>query len=458
MKKSFLIFTILSAVLASCLNADYKDDIDCMLTTSKQVSNSFVSKDQIESAIDKFFPVTKSGERLECSIDPLTSSTGDTLMYIINTGGRGWKILSADTRTPPILAEGDNGAFAKEDGNGGLVAWIDRMKTDMTAVRNASDNQLTFSEEEITANKAFWSGETPRIELPPETPWPGGGHWISTLLAEEEITISEIGHMTPHWDQSEPYNCYCPLKSWSETIHKPAGCVSVAGANVLYYLQSKLGTLKGSPGSCTYDDGRPHFADYSVANWSLMDTSSHAASIPAEKEALLIAHVGDLVNMSYSDTSSSAFFYKLRTDAFPEYNISCNQRSYSQDSVKLYLERGYPIIVSASDQLIPANGRIHCFVIDGYRKTKKKYTYYNEFISSNPDIQAPEGYFTYSYSSPEITCIKINWGWKSQWNAYMPLNDGWFTLTANWVVTNGETYSYNHNVSMIYNFTPIPVY
>ena len=250
MKKFFLIFTILSAVLASCLNADYKDDIDCILTTSKQVSNSFVSKDQIESAIDKFFPVTKSGERLECSIDP------------------------------------------------------------------------------------------------------------------------------------------------------------------------------------------------------------HAAN-PADEEALLIAHMGDKVDMTYGNDASSASSYKLYSDAFPYYGYSCYWGTYDQEIVKQNLKNDLPVIARAD---VYPDSLGHCFVIDGYKEQRVKYTYYNEFVSSNPDIQAPEGYFTYSYSSPEITCIKINWGWKSQWNAYMPLNDGWFTLTANWVVTNGETYSYNHNVSMIYNFTPIPVY
>lgn len=35
-----------------------------------------------------------------------------------------------------------------------------------------------------------------------------------------------------------------------------------------------------------------------------------------------------------------------------------------------------------------------------------------------------------------------------------PLNDGWYTLTDNWVVTelSGETYDYNHNRTMIYGF------
>ena len=50
-----------------------------------------------------------------------------------------------------------------------------------------------------------------------------------------------------------------------------------------------------------------------------------------------------------------------------------------------------------------------------------------------------------------MTGIKINWGWSTQWTTHV--NDGWYSLVSDWTVTNGETYSYNHYVSMIYNLT-----
>ena len=56
----------------------------------------------------------------------------------------------------------------------------------------------------------------------------------------------------------------------------------------------------------------------------------------------------------------------------------------------------------------------------------------------------------------EITQIKINWGWWTQWhkdnNNNGPYNNGWDALTANWVVTDdGGSYSYNYHVSSIYD-------
>ena len=64
-------------------------------------------------------------------------------------------------------------------------------------------------------------------------------------------------------------------------------------------------------------------------------------------------------------------------------------------------------------------------------------------------------YTTISYSSPEITSIKINWGWWTQWTYYM--NDGWYTLTGSWHTErrNGETNNYNYWRKMITNYSII---
>ena len=45
-----------------------------------------------------------------------------------------------------------------------------------------------------------------------------------------------------------------------------------------------------------------------------------------------------------------------------------------------------------------------------------------------------------------------NGGWASQWGSD-PINDGWYTLTGSWTVTNGGTYDYNHYRYMIYGFS-----
>lgn len=114
-----------------------------------------------------------------------------------------------------------------------------------------------------------------------------------------------------------------------------------------------------------------------------------------------------------------------------------------------------PVIVTASDLLLPIDGNIHYFVIDGYRTNRTEYTHHHYFVWDVPPSEPYipyEDYMTTSLSPATFTSIKINWGWWTQWSS-TPVNDGWYTLTGNWVVTNrGETYDYNHNLKMMYGF------
>ena len=129
MKKLFSVIILLTLVLPLFWECSTKNnyEVDATPPSPEVVANDehFVSIDQVEAAVNRFFPTTKARDRPNHTITPLLGTTGDTLMYVVNTGGHGWKILSSDSRTPAILAEGDDGAFSLDDGNYGLVVWID---------------------------------------------------------------------------------------------------------------------------------------------------------------------------------------------------------------------------------------------------------------------------------------------------------------------------------------------
>lgn len=133
--------------------------------------------------------------------------------------------------------------------------------------------------------------------------------------------------------------------------------------------------------------------------------------------------------------------------------ISSRLRDYDADTVKHNLLNNLPVIIAASDWLIPLNHRSHCFVIDGYKTEILETTYYHYWVAGimdlDPDIYEP--YYTYQYTNYGITAIRINWGWESQW--LLDYNNGWFGLTADWYVDDGTNqYDFNHNVRMIYGF------
>lgn len=183
--------------------------------------------------------------------------------------------------------------------------------------------------------------------------------------------------------------------------------------------------------------------------------------------AVLLSHVGHLAGMHYNNDYSWALPANLRTDVINYYGISCSHGSYNEGIVKSSLESGMPVIVTATDLLIPVDFDIHTFVIDGYKKTYIKYTHHHYWQPDDPDIIAdPElypDYYTYSYTSPDITAIKINWGWWTQWvtttppNSLVqyPLNDGWYSITDDWVTvhSDGTSESWNYNRQMIYGFS-----
>lgn len=111
---------------------------------------------------------------------------------------------------------------------------------------------------------------------------------------------------------------------------------------------------------------------------------------------------------------------------------------YDDDIVKNNLANNLPVIVTASDQAIPINGRIHTFVIDGYMMTRTIYTCRFYWVQDafppigeggeNGDMPFPgvlhRPYTDYIYTSPSISQITINWGWGSQWGYHLLTKTG----------------------------------
>ena len=421
--------------------------------------DSFVSLESIRNYVG---PKTKSGDANETVITTYGDINNTPLLYIVNYGyGDGWQILSSDSRTPAVVAEGENGYFSLEEGSPAVRIWMDRMAADMAAVRVSTDEQLTFTKEQIAANKAVWGEEGNMRVLPQEGE---GGNWHVSMTSSEYL-VEEVAHMTPHRDQYAPYNAYCPLKVGSTYDRAPVGCVAVAAAGVLYYLHNEWNIPAGMVdyGVCEGDisDYSRTFDGNSTTIWSQMSYQYNVFG--ADAEALMLGYVGDVLGMHYWSGENNYYFSwafpsNIRTILFAQYNISCSQGDYYSPIVKNNLGNHMPVIVTASDWEIPINGDIHCFVIDGFKKTFIRYTYYHYWVEDDPHHSHSTGphdpYYTYEDTEPEVTAIKINWGWASQWDINNPVNDGWYSLTADWTVTNnGSTFSYNHNVNMIYDIT-----
>lgn len=430
-----------------------------------------VSIHDVYDVLSRDFPNTKAASGIqEYDITSYVSNGNDTLMYIVNTKADGWKIYSSDKRVPAVLAEGYRGSFSIEEGSPAVAVWLDCVARDMERVHRSSDAELTFKKDEIEANKFYWTHQTEKLEnngqrltdslviLPP-------GHW-------EEVTYTSVErdsvvHMVPKWDQWEPYNECCPYYVNEPNSRACAGCVSIAGAQILYYLHNKLGVPASmySHGSCVgnVDGFQKLFSSLSESVWDQMSIENQSSNNTSSviPEAILISYVGQLVNMHYCengiDNYSWALPRNIKDNVLDFYGITSSHENYDEDIVANSLLKGMPVIVSATDLLIPVDFDIHCFVIDGYKSERTKYTHHHYYVIESPPDQMitmpPKGYSTYTYSSSRVTAIKINWGWWSQWDSQDPKNDGWYALTGGWTVTNsGDTYDYNYNRKIIHGF------
>ena len=287
MKTLIKILFLISALL--CFAACQPDEPTRPIISDEGSSNqelrprakSFVSPEVISSYIERSCPKTKGVQPSQISVAPYVDGQ-DTLMYIVNyPSDGGWKVLSADTRTPAIIAEGYSGSFSLDEADGAVAAWMSNVAADMARVRHAQDSELSFSDAEIEYNKAFWSGEhpQPRFNGDPPIPEPQG-HWEEYIIDIDFERVDSCEHMTPRWVQGVPYNEFTPHVSASDTTHAPLGCVAVAGAEVLYYLHKKFGVPAKmvSDGYCTGVIGDFDYNFYTEVNtvWSGMSESFNA--------------------------------------------------------------------------------------------------------------------------------------------------------------------------------------
>lgn len=427
------------------------------------VGDNALDISDIRAFADRRSTITKTNGEPGYTMEPYCGSDGEPLVYIVNYGkGDGWQILSTDARTPAVIAEGDSGYFSLEDGSPAVRVWLDCMAADIAAVKRASDDQLNFSEEEIAAHRAVWGKEVSKEPVQGDRL---PGHWVVDLVGTQEMVGDTLAHMTPKWHQEAPYNTYCPLKSNSTTERAPAGCVAVAAAEALYCLHNRLGspTDMMSQGYCDGNVNNYYRLFWNPNNtiWSQMDSIYKPSYMDAIPESILIGYVGQLVRMDYGDTASGAHMEHIQDYVLDSLHISSWYGNYAVDSVKRNLNHYLPVIVSATDWLIPLNNHNHCFVIDGYKKTFTRKTYYHHWETNDPTPIDPRSggnhdpYYTYEDTTPEITSIRINWGWESQW-CYPFYNEGWYSLTADWAIDDGGAgYNYNYNVKMICDMAAI---
>ena len=387
---------------------------------------------------------------------------GAIIFYVINYES-GWEIVSADKRTPVLLAKGKNGSFSMKGyesspwGTWMFTVGLDVLNTrlhglDVSYEENESLRFWTLiTEPEVILGQPSMASSTPP---PPPPPPPGHYELVSTYTIVDYDSV-EIDHLTTtKWSQTgSDCNYYVPFRTDTTYLKAPAGCVAVAGAQMLYFLHNTLGVPAAAPSSAycygNVDSYQMGQSGSSTTVWSQMTTWGGPFA------GILIANAGTLVGMDYGNDGSTAYTSDLVDNFFGYYGIDCIYGDYNTDAIRSQIiHRGIPIIVRAgSFVLFDTWHSAHSFIVDGARYSRNKTVFYYEWVydvNPAPGTHLPSPlppYTVESYSINTIEMIKMNWGWGGSYN------EDWFSPGGDWELNTPEgLFNFQYRRKMISGF------
>lgn len=369
----------------------------------------------------------------------------------------GWEIVSTDKRGPVFLAQSETGSYSENDLPDGAKVWIESLNEDI-AVRWSQGVPFDENNPNEVASKEYWDSV---LRYKPKgnirgnrfNPAPLGDYVLFSTETVLEVYDSIPNLTTTVWKQQGPYNAACPLIRIDSLGRAPAGCVPVAGAQMLFFLHNEWGVPVMAPSyaSCS---GTVNNNDYvfdipdpnSTTIWSQMNNTE----LPEYNKAyILVADVGRRVGADYGENGTGANTADLGS-VFEAYGISCSityERNLS--IIRNNLLEGIPLIMGAHAS--PPNGPEvgHTFIIDGYVRYRIKTTDTYRWVwldgGTGPLPEVPDVQRVY-YSSPIIQMIKMNWGWGTGYNSTS------YAISGDWEPQAGS--NYNHNFKLLYDFSP----
>lgn len=280
--------------------------------------------------------------------------------YAINFEPKGWVLIAADDAVSPILGYSPNGAFTIQNMSDNCSGWLSNYSDEISRVIR-QDNSIQHN----------------------------GWKELNKISAVTRAADDEVAPLiTVNWNQSKPYNKYCPSNSSGQAI---VGCVAVAMAQamtVCQYPQRPSGEYSYS--SPNYGTQYINYNQEPVYNWNAILSGANNK----DDVARLLWHCGVSIDMNYgvdgSGTQSSYIATALRRNFGYTESVKYYSRSgYSGDWKSLIvneLKGGRAVCYSGADL---KKGYGHCFNLDGYDGNNM---------------------------------FHVNWGWGGANNGYFPLD------------------------------------
>ena len=347
--------------------------------TAKRLGQSFVKAN---------FEFTRQSSDLDL-VYTAYSDRGEACFYIYNVGETGFVILAADDNYRPIIGYSDEGTFNPDDMAPALVDYLEVVRQGVMEASAKSSAPVAVAADWAMLEKC--------------------GRLVSRHGGREDEYLVET-----KWNQSYPYNYFCPEAPDGPGGHCYAGCVATAASQLMKYWNHPIqgqgsysyipethpeyGTLYANFGETTYDwDNMP------------VSISSSSPQVQIEAVALLQYHVGISVDMNYKPSGSGAATNDL-TQKMPLYFLYTNAMTVHKREDYTH-EEYMKLLINTFDMRWPIvhAGGGHAYVFDGYND-------YDE--------------------------IHVNWGWGGS-------SDGWF---------NVDEHGYTDGQRGIFNYVPAEIY
>lgn len=382
----------------------------------------------------------------------------DTSLYIANYGD-GWEVFSTDQRTPFVMLSSDTGHLDINDNNlpPALKAYIHSVASEIYQLK-----QVDNEDNEINPEWLIYPSSTERLEpfngkelngtRDPGEPEPGVGYWelIYSNLLSDSIVAQSPKYTSTQWNQPYPFNTYIPYASDSLNYLGPAGCVSVATAQYLYFLHGKYGQPQKAVITATLTNPSTHmysFSNKSAGAWSQMALNSNGSSYNLARTALFIAYVGQMIGTSYYHDHASAYFTNACSFVSSESGISHSYNNYDYNYViDQLLNKQAAVLMSAQDATTNDG---HCFIADKIITRDKVYKDYYGWVGTTSTGQNANyidenghivGYMIHKQEIRHQTAYSynMNWGWGGAYDNVecAPYsNNSWNTGGYNWIST-----------------------
>jgi hypothetical protein len=285
------------------------------------------------------------------------------LAYVFFGENRGYIIVSADKLLTPVISYSTTGHYQKESPLESLI------RKDLSSRIKNIDTQSASAKEKIYASrKKLFSDNATKETI---NQWP------------EEGTTSTGGWTETTWNQTHPYNLFCPIKL-STQQRSLTGCPATAMAQILYYHKELNNTRFGSSDRYYHNYTQKYWIDDAHDTYDFLSFSAlneylesiekkfqNSESLTTEDIAALSLAAGFACKSVYDPGGSGTFSVQQAYNAFIKFGFSeavLLNESFSDDEIKEKMidniKQALPVHLAVVDNAWQYGHNVVC---DGYR-------------------------------------------------------------------------------------------